>query len=373
MIKYILRQWKYKKMTVFLIITGFFIGSLILSAGTSFTVENIKIIDDQYSGDPKKQLLITVKGISLEDAAEYFKKCSAYGETQMLSLDNADFGNKKKAYQVVPVLFHEENDWHVPLLKGRYFNMADQEQSDKKAIIGKGIAKENNVTVKDKILVNGKEFEVIGIAGRDIRDTQWDNVIYTTWNSIIKEKESYIENKSYQMFVLKNGRDKFIQDSDKIIKDAASQGVQLSYETLEDDTDKSSINNSITITAISAILVFAIAIINVVNLMIYWILERRKGFAIMKALGAADDYIIKYIVLENIMISVISAMLALAVQSIIAFAFEDIMIKNEIYLSTSFINLFVSILVTTLCGMLASIIPAYQSIKIQPIDAINRE
>ncbi len=40
-----------KKITVMLLILGFLVGNLVLSVGTSVAVENVKMLEDQTSGN----------------------------------------------------------------------------------------------------------------------------------------------------------------------------------------------------------------------------------------------------------------------------------------------------------------------------------
>ena len=84
MLLYVIKQWKEKKITVMLLILGFLVGNLVLSVGTSVAVENVKMLEDQTSGNPDQQLEISVnqeEGAALkkEDWLAYCDKLTEYG------------------------------------------------------------------------------------------------------------------------------------------------------------------------------------------------------------------------------------------------------------------------------------------------------
>lgn len=85
MLLYVIKQWKEKKITVMLLILGFLVGNLVLSVGTSVAVENVKMLEDQTSGNPDQQLEISVnqeEGAALkkEDWLAYCDKLTEYGK-----------------------------------------------------------------------------------------------------------------------------------------------------------------------------------------------------------------------------------------------------------------------------------------------------
>ena len=67
MLLYVIKQWKEKKITVMLLILGFLVGNLVLSVGTSVAVENVKMLEDQTSGNPDQQLEISRRRGSIKE------------------------------------------------------------------------------------------------------------------------------------------------------------------------------------------------------------------------------------------------------------------------------------------------------------------
>ena len=124
---------------------GFFVGNLVLSIGTSISVETIKQSYDSTSGNAQKQLEIDLHGIEGKEmepdmVAEICKKLAGYGEIQLVSIEtaNTNYGDR---YQVVPVKFYKAEDWHVPILEGKYFSVEQISDMEKQVIVGKEIAK----------------------------------------------------------------------------------------------------------------------------------------------------------------------------------------------------------------------------------------
>jgi len=124
MLEYVISQWKQKKGTIILIMLGFFIGNVVLSFGTSISVENIKQSYDRTSGNPEKQLELEITALKQDCGEEVRVICenlSKYGEIQILSFGKIQIANGKQQYQVVPVCFNMEESWHIPITDGRYF------------------------------------------------------------------------------------------------------------------------------------------------------------------------------------------------------------------------------------------------------------
>jgi len=121
---------------------------------------------------------------------------------------------------------------------------------------------------------------------------------------------------------LKSGKETFIENFSKEEAKASDLGMELTY-TYMNEVESASTNNSILITIIASVLVFAIAIINISNLMIYWTLERRKDLSILKAIGADNYYLTKCLLIEIFVMTMLSAIAAILLQKVIAFLFLE--------------------------------------------------
>lgn len=350
----------------------FFVGNLVLSVGIGMSVEAIKQAYDKNSGVPKKQLEIRttcMREVSAEDVAALYEKIAGYGEVQLVSLDTVELNTYEKECQVVPVCFQKKEDWHIPMISGSYFSIQEIQDCAKQVIIGKDIAAENKIKQGDTVQVNAEDYQVVGICGRSNRGTKWDNVIYVPWNDFKEHNADYLKAETIYG-ILKSGKDAFVSDFFQYEEEAKEIGIELTYAEFQIQ-ESDSVENSILLTVLAAVLVFTIAIINITNLMIYWMLERKKDLAVLKALGADNRYLTRCLVAEIVVMTVLSAFLAVIVQVIITEFFDEWLINNEIYCTVTYVNFMISFVITTVCGFAAAIWPAKQVMRIQPAEGIR--
>ena len=348
MLLYVIKQWKEKKITVMLLILGFLVGNLVLSVGTSVAVENVKMLEDQTSGNPDQQLEISVnqeEGAALkkEDWLAYCDKLTEYGEVQLLSLEPVSTSGKEQTCTIVPVNFKQEESWHVPLLQGRYFHESEIQDTKGQIILGKNIAEKNQVETGSNFRIGDHTYEVIGICGRENRPTH---------------------------LILKNGKSRFLEDFEKQKEQLQEQGMILAYQEIQ-GVEKDSVGNSILLTIIASGLVFLIAIINLSNLMIYWMMERKKDLAVFKAMGAGNHYIVKNILAEVMAMIFISAVIAILIQWGINRWAGSWLAENDIYTTIGTANVIAGLACTALCGVLAALVPAKFAMRVETAECLK--
>lgn len=376
MYRFIFQQWRNRKVTILLIISGFFVGSFVMSLGTSASVESLEYISDQQRGNPEHQLDISLSGDGdwkQQDMEKIVEKISEYGEVQILSMGNQYIAQYENNYPIVPVLFEEEPNWHIPLIEGKYFSIKDMKEN-KSVIIGNSIAMEQNIELGDKLVIDTNEFNVIGIGGRSSRETSWEHAIYMSWANYVEiyEDSLFSTNGLHAVTIhLESGKEKFIEGSDKLIEEADQKGITIFYENIS-DVDASSFKNSLIVTIIATVLVFTIAIINIIHLMLYWLVERKREIGIMKALGANNGYIAKTVLFEIIVIAIVGCLLAIIVQYLAMFLFAETPISKEITFRVTWLNLIYTMGVSLFFGVIAAIVPVLNAMRMEPINAINR-
>lgn len=114
-----------------------------------------------------------------------------------------------------------------------------------------------------------------------------------------------------------------------------------------------------------------VAIIVIANMMYISTLDRKREFAIMKAIGAKNITVLKNIIIENISVGVIGGCTAL----LVLYAASQLMVLY-LGLSNSMISLkFIAELMglSVLISVFASIIPAYNIVKIRPLSVLRYE
>lgn len=353
----------------------FFIGNLVMSLGISASVESFEYISDQKAGNPEQQLdiFLSSEGDWNQKAVEAFiEKLSEYGEVQILSLMVQRLEQYNSTFPIVPVLFHIEPDWHIPLVEGRYFSKEDMKK--KSIIIGKSIAEDYKIKIGDTVVIEDEKFKVIGIGGRSSRETSWEHAIYIPWKAYTGlYEDGFLKNdESNSISIhLENGKSEFIKDYDKLVEEANEKGFDFDYEGVS-EVDSSSFRNSLVITIIATVLIFTIAIINIIHLMLYWLVERQREFGIMKALGANSGYIAKTVLFEILTISFIGCLLAIVVQYIAMQLLADTSIGKEITFRVTWLNLFFAMGLSLFFGLISAIVPMLKIMRLDPISIINR-
>lgn len=376
MYQFIFRQWKNRKVTILLIIIGFFIGSLVMSLGTSASIESLEYINDQKAGNPEQQLDVFLSrngDWNQKDVEDTVERLSEFGEVQLLSMGNRKLDQYNDSFPIVPVLFHQEPDWHIPLIEGKYFSKEDMKEN-KSIIIGKSIADKHNINLGDRVVIEGEKFLVIGIGGRSSRETSWEHAIYMPWKEYLGiYSDCFLEENDLHSVTirLESGKDQFMQNSNMLIETANQKGIKLAYKNVS-NVDSSSFRNSLVITIVATVLIFTIAIINIIHLMLYWLGERKREIGIMKALGANNVYIAKTVLLEVLIMSIIGCLLAISVQYLAMLLLSDSSLGKEITFQVTWLNLFYSMGVSLFFGMISAIAPMLNAMRFEPISAINR-
>ena len=193
--------------------------------------------------------------------------------------------------------------------------------------------------------------------------------MYVPYDDFLTGNEEYLE-KNYIGMVLKSGKDEFLSDFLELEKEILEEEIELVYQEPGAENVNSA-NNSIIITTIATVLVFVIAISNITNLLVYWMMERNKDLAILKAMGANNSYLTKWLLLEIFIITITGALLAIIVQLVISNVCEEWLLKNEIYSTVTYWNFLLSFLVTTISGIISFILPARQVLRVQPSESMK--
>ena len=137
------------------------------------------------------------------------------------------------------------------------------------------------------------------------------------------------------------------------------------------------------LTAVSyivGIFILGSGIIGIVNIMLIIVKERTQEIGIRRALGATPATIIKQILTESVVLSLIAGMAGIIFASVVLwavnFALEQAPNSNEIPIVNPSVSLgvvVIALLILVVSGLLAGLIPAITAIKVKPIDALRTE
>lgn len=120
-------------------------------------------------------------------------------------------------------------------------------------------------------------------------------------------------------------------------------------------------------------------VVGVSNIMLVTIKERTREIGIRRALGAKPSLIIKQILEESLLLTVIAGivglMIGVAIMAVVA-NFVDISSEDAVMFvepNISFVTAISATVIIVLSGLLAGILPAKRAIQIKAIDAIREE
>ena len=384
MVKKILRNYQKNLLEVIFLIIGYVIGILSLSIGISVIKDSIEYNLDSTSGYVKNNTIVFVdfKENHLDlgkNIDSIINKSTNIGEVQVINLDPINVNNSNIEATPVLTIFKEDSNWHIPIIKGDFFNKEQFKNNENVVIIGKELATElfpNNINENSTIEILNNTYKVIGVCGRENRETQWDNVIYIPYN-----KNSDIINSNqrktgqFTMFLRSNNTDRdYIENEVNNIFNNELSDINSEYN-IEfdhlDEKDKSNIFNSILGTMFIAGTILVIVVINVVNISKFWIFNRRKEICIKKLLGELDKNIILSITIENSIIATFSMCIALIFQYILAISFKSVLYENGFSLMPSLTNILSSLFISCVCGIISALTPIREMIKMQPIEALH--
>lgn len=391
MFKYIFKQWRKKPLGIILIMLGYTIGILVLSIGLSSVEGTKNNLNDMYSGNPDNYSFVRIVttdsvNCSYSDISDFLTNLSSKAEVQIINFGKGTVikENNNHEYSLIPVIFNNAPEWNIPIINGRYFEEDEAKGNLHKVIIGKEIARKLSIDVgKDKININNEKYDVVGISGRIYKETQWDNIIYIP----IKALPQNIKLSFINMITVDKSGSRYLDLSLLIRKNKQSienfllNGINSKFASSHpliryinlNKMDRSSLRNAIIFTVVASGVILLITLINVINLSLFWILDRRKQIAIMMSTGATNKFICKRVIVEMVLMAIISSIIAVVVQKILWCIFGKNLINNEMYFDISWVNLIGSILVATICGLISSIFPVLSTLKMNPAEALRFE
>ncbi|MBI2565287.1 ABC transporter permease [Candidatus Woesearchaeota archaeon] len=277
-------------------------------------------------------------------------------------------------------LIREFNNYQAD--KGRMLNKNDKG----KVMLGQNFNTDKffgeEVRPGNKILVNNKEFRVVGIL-KTIGDPERDGSVLINENEM---RQLLGVPEEYSMLIAKVSQNSNV---DKISEDIArtlrrDRHLEKGKEDVEVETPQQLLNSFNTIfNVVQAVLIGIAAIsllvggIGIMNTMYTSVLERTREIGILKAIGATKKNILTLFIIESSLIGLfggaIGVFIGIALSKIVeiaaSHAFGSPLIRAEITLSLVFFSLLFSFVIGTLSGVM----PAKKAAELQPVEALRYE
>ena len=235
------------------------------------------------------------------------------------------------------------------------------------------------IKVGDKVLLQDKKFEVVGILEKK-GSFLWDNFVMVNEEPLI-DLMDYGDKVDVIIAKVKN---KDLMDRSKIEiekKMRELRDVKVGEEDFEVSTPDAALGtvNSILggvqafIIIIASISIF-VGAIGIVNTMTTSVLERKKEIGIMKSIGARNSHIFMQFLIESGLLGLVGGLVGvifgLGIGFLGVYGINNF-IGSEIVLEIDYLLIGGSLLGSFLIGAISGVIPAWNASKLNPVDSLR--
>lgn len=280
----------------------------------------------------------------------------------------------------------------IRIAKGRFLNNGDLGDSRKVCVIGKKVkttlfGAEKNVVGK-YIQINGVSLKVIGIISsmKDGEDSDEENesifMPITTFQRMFNYGKiiGWFSVKSIDGYPIGLLQER-IKSLLKVRKSVHPDDKRAfgSWNMAEELEDVLTLFDAIKFVSFSVgILALMAGIIGIGNIMLVSVTERTKEIGIRRSLGATPTVIIKQILSETLLITILAGLLGIVFGVLLVEMLNNMMsgmgdtgsFRNP---TISFNVVFSSFIILIVAGLLTGLLPAYSAVKVKPIDALRKE
>jgi putative ABC transport system permease protein len=305
---------------------------------------------------------------------------------------NVRHGTKTGSFQVMgdyPAFQYVQ----TPIMKaGRFLNQADIAERRKVCVIGTGVTDQlfepGEEPIGSYIEANGVYFEIIGVFGTKSRGGRADQILnsihipFSTfqqafnfgdivgWFTIVGEPDT-------DVVALEKRVRRILADRHKVdpTDEEAIGSFNLGKEFKKVDTTFWAI--SLVMWIAGTMSLFA-GVVGVSNIMLISVRERTKEIGVRKALGATPARIVRMILAETVVLTVIAGYLGIVVGVLALEGFGKLLdvIGGNLPFGQPPVDLTLATtaaVVIAVFGALAGVIPAYHASKIAPVEALRTE
>ncbi|WP_224998373.1 ABC transporter permease [Cesiribacter sp. SM1] len=137
------------------------------------------------------------------------------------------------------------------------------------------------------------------------------------------------------------------------------------------DADDSGINTLYTVLFVLAFLFMLLPTVNLMNINISRIMERASEIGVRKAFGASSFALIIQFIVENLVLTLLSGVLAFVVAWVALQAINSASIIDHMELSINMEVLWAGLIFTILFGLLSGVYPAWRMSRLHPAEALK--
>lgn len=238
---------------------------------------------------------------------------------------------------------------------------------------------DKKVEVGDKLSINGKKFEVVGITKKK-GSFIFDNVIYMNEEQL----EEYMPNKDNVDVIAvqaqsKETLNKTKEDIEKLLRQR--RGVKVGEEDFEVQTPQAmlgTVNSILTGVQIFIVIIASISIlvgaVGIVNTMTTSVLERRKEIGIMKAIGAKNSQVFLQFLIEAGLLGLIGGITGAAFGTLIGYLGTmgiGSFVGGKLSPNIDFMLIGLTLIGSFIVGAISGIMPARNAANQNPVEALR--
>ena len=386
-------------LTMIGIIIGVSAVIAILAIGRSYERQTIESLTKSDNGKIQAQILFNPNDNSFyETNRPAFQSSDLELVRQVSGVESAEFEKQESNSISFSALIKNKNQsieaklvkqTNSDLLVGSNLSKADNLNRSRVAIINEEFAKDLYGTPENAlnrgILISGQNYAIVGVyRGMEMTDEQ------AQMASMFGDMSSYqvqIPKKAYEYYLIKGDDASYSilvtmkkgtrpdevtnKVLDKLKKSGSmrQQGSYRSFDTAILSKGIGKVLSTITyfITAVAGISLF-IAGVGVMNMMYISVSERTKEIGIRRALGATQRSIMIQFLIEGVLLTFTGGVIGYFIGMILAYGIGSLM---KIHVTVDLFTIVVAVGVSTLIGLIFSVMPAREAAKKDLIDILR--
>ncbi len=386
-------------LTMIGIIIGVSAVIAILAIGRSYERQTIESLTKSNNGKIQAQILFNPNDNSFyETNRPAFQNSDLELVRRISGVESAEFEKQESNSISFSALIKNKNQsieaklvkqTNSELLVGRNLSKADNLNRSRVAVVNEELAKDLYGTPENAlnrgILISGQNYAIVGVyRGMEMSEEQ------AQMASMFGEMSSYqvqIPKKAYEYYLIKGDDASYSivvtmkkgtrpdevtnKVLDKLKKSGSmrQQGSYRSFDTAILSKGIGKVLSTITyfITAVAGISLF-IAGVGVMNMMYISVSERTKEIGIRRALGATQRSIMIQFLIEGVLLTFTGGVIGYFIGMILAYGIGSLM---KIHVTVDLFTIVVAVGVSTLIGLIFSVMPAREAAKKDLIDILR--
>lgn len=386
-------------LTMIGIIIGVSAVIAILAIGRSYERQTIESLTKSNNGKIQAQILFNPNDDSFyETNRPAFQNSDLELVRRISGVESAEFEKQESNSISFSALIKNKNQsieaklvkqTNSELLVGRNLSKADNLNRSRVAVVNEALANDLYGTPENAlnrgILISGQNYAIVGVyRGMEMSEEQ------AQMASMFGDMSSYqvqIPKKAYEYYLIKGDDASYSivvtmkkgtrpdevtnKVLDKLKKSGSmrQQGGYRSFDTAILSKGIGKVLSTITyfITAVAGISLF-IAGVGVMNMMYISVSERTKEIGIRRALGATQRSIMIQFLIEGVLLTFTGGVIGYFIGMILAYGIGSLM---KIHVTVDLFTIVVAVGVSTLIGLIFSVMPAREAAKKDLIDILR--